>query len=273
MAAPIRVRQQLHFLSAWLDFRRAARLVSLPGGPRMAPWHWLRLCCSVGRAGLLLPLLALVLGGQEAPPPAPARSPAAAQRESARAVEGAVAKQRESVRRMMGSVAAQRASAARYAAPSYSPSRAFPAGADGPSRTPASQTPPLCSPLTAGAIAPLIQDASAREGLAARLLTAVIERESAFVPCAVSSKGALGLMQLMPATAEQLGVLNPFNPKENVDAGAKFLKSLLVRYGGDLALALGAYNAGPAKVDAAAGVPAIPETLDYVKDILSKIGE
>ena len=58
-----------------------------------------------------------------------------------------------------------------------------------------------------------------------------------------------------------------------MDAGAKFLKSLLVRYGGDLTLALGAYNAGPARVDKAAGVPRIPETLDYVKDILSKAGE
>jgi soluble lytic murein transglycosylase-like protein len=227
----------------------------------------------VGRAGLLMLILAVVLGGQDATPPAPPQSPADAQRESARAVEGAAAKQRESVRRMAGSVAAQRESAARYAAPS-SPlppvSRAAAAGWS-PARTP--QAPPLCAPLTADAIAPLVQEASAREGLAARLLTAVIEQESAFVPCAVSPKGALGLMQLMPATADRLGVLNPFNPKENVDAGAKFLKSLLVRYGGDLALALGAYNAGPARVDAAAGVPPIPETLDYVKDILLKVDE
>lgn len=226
-----------------------------------------------GRAGLLMLMLALVLGGQDAAPPAPPRNSAVAQRESARAVEGSAAKQRESVRRMAASVAAQRESAARHAAPSFSLSPASTTAGAGGFQRQAPPAPPLCAPLSASAIAPLVQEASAREGLAARLLTAVIEQESAFVPCAVSPKGALGLMQLMPATAEQLGVLNPFNPKENVDAGAKFLKSLLVRYGGDLSLALGAYNAGPARVDAAAGVPPIPETLDYVKDILSKVGE
>jgi soluble lytic murein transglycosylase-like protein len=218
-------------------------------------------------------MLAVALGGQDAAPPASPRSPAAAQRESARAVEGAIAKQRESVRRMAVSVAAQRAAAARYAAPSFLslPPASPTAAADGP-QAQTSQAPP-CAPLTAGAIAPLVEEASAREGLAARLLTAVIQQESAFVPCAVSPKGALGLMQLMPATAGQLGVLNPFNPKENVDAGAKFLKSLLDRYGGDVARALGAYNAGPGSVDRAGGIPAIPETQDYVKDILSKVGD
>jgi soluble lytic murein transglycosylase-like protein len=79
----------------------------------------------------------------------------------------------------------------------------------------------------------------------------------------------MGLMQLMPASASQLGVSNPFDPEANVDAGAKLLKELLTRYGGDLPLALGAYNAGPARVDAAAGVPGIPETQEYVKRILS----
>jgi len=88
----------------------------------------------------------------------------------------------------------------------------------------------------------------------------------------VSKKGALGLMQLMPATVVGLNVEDPFDPKENVDAGARFLKQLLQRYGGDVALALGAYNAGPARVDAAGDVPAIPETMDYVNDILTQIG-
>jgi len=74
---------------------------------------------------------------------------------------------------------------------------------------------------------------------------------------------------LMPATANQFGVPDPFNPAENVEAGAAFLKQLLERYGGDLSLALGAYNAGPAKVDAAGGVPKIPETQEYVNRILS----
>jgi soluble lytic murein transglycosylase-like protein len=78
-------------------------------------------------------------------------------------------------------------------------------------------------------------------------------------------------MQLMPATASQFGVPNPFDPADNVEGGARFLKQLMVRYGGDLTLALGAYNAGPAKVDAAAGIPNIPETQDYVKQILGAL--
>jgi soluble lytic murein transglycosylase-like protein len=81
----------------------------------------------------------------------------------------------------------------------------------------------------------------------------------------------MGLMQLMPATASQFGVPNPFDPAGNVEAGATFLKQLLERYGGDLTLALGAYNAGPAKVDAAAGVPKIPETQEYIRRILSTL--
>jgi soluble lytic murein transglycosylase-like protein len=104
-----------------------------------------------------------------------------------------------------------------------------------------------------------------------KLLRAVMERESGFHPCAVSPKGAKGLMQLMPDTAAQLGVKDPFDPKENVDAGAHYLKQMLDRYKGDLSQALGAYNAGPAAVDQAGGVPDIPETLDYVKSILQKL--
>jgi len=81
----------------------------------------------------------------------------------------------------------------------------------------------------------------------------------------------MGLMQLMPDTASQFGVPNPFDPAGNVEAGASFLKQLLLHYGGDLTLALGAYNAGPAKVDAAAGVPKIPETQEYIRRILSTL--
>ena len=80
-------------------------------------------------------------------------------------------------------------------------------------------------------------------------------------------------MQLMPDTATQFGVKDPFDPKQNIDAGAKYLKELIGRYSGNLAVALGAYNAGPAKVDEAGGaVPPIPETTDYVKQILDKLG-
>ena len=74
-------------------------------------------------------------------------------------------------------------------------------------------------------------------------------------------------MQLMPGTAEELGVQNPFDAASNVDGGARFLKQLLNRYGGDVPKALGAYNAGPARVDAAGGVPDVPETMDYIRQI------
>jgi soluble lytic murein transglycosylase-like protein len=103
------------------------------------------------------------------------------------------------------------------------------------------------------------------------LLRAVIEKESSYLPCAVSRTGAQGLMQLMPATAAELGLENPFDPRENVNAGARFLKQLLVKYEGNLPLALAAYNAGPSRVDATAGLPLIPETVNYVSEILGRL--
>ncbi len=128
-----------------------------------------------------------------------------------------------------------------------------------------------CEPVPEDQIRPLIEEVAAREGLTPDLLRAVIEKESAFVPCAVSPKGAQGLMQLMPATAADLGVHDPFDARENVAAGARFLKQLLDRYGGNLVLGLAAYNAGPRRVDEAGGVPAIPETLNYVSKILGRL--
>ena len=129
-----------------------------------------------------------------------------------------------------------------------------------------------CTPMPSWEVDSMIGDTAQKEGLSADLLRGVMKQESGFRPCAVSSKGAMGLMQLMPATAEQFGIQNPFDPVSNLDAGARFLKQLLGRYDGDLPKALGAYNAGPAKVDAAGGVPAIPETMDFVKSILGKLG-
>ncbi len=126
-----------------------------------------------------------------------------------------------------------------------------------------------CQPLPGAEIDSLIGSAAKRESLDADLLRRVMRQESGFKPCAVSSKGALGLMQLMPSTAEQFGVTDAFDARKNVDAGAKFLKQLLGRYEGDIAKALAAYNAGPSRVDAAGGVPQIPETLDYLRGILS----
>jgi soluble lytic murein transglycosylase-like protein len=114
----------------------------------------------------------------------------------------------------------------------------------------------------------LIGAAAQTEQLEPDLLRGVIQQESGARPCAVSPKGAMGLMQLMPATALELGVRDALDPKENVEGGARFLKQLLNMYGGDVSLALGAFNAGPGRVNQAGGVPEIPETVDYVQKIL-----
>jgi hypothetical protein len=128
-----------------------------------------------------------------------------------------------------------------------------------------------CDPLPATEIETLIADNARSEKLQPELLREIMRQESGFRPCAVSRVGAQGLMQLMPATAADFSVSDAFDPKQNVAAGAKFLKTLLTRYKGDVALALGAYNAGPARVDQAGGVPQIPETKDYVARILGAI--
>ena len=130
---------------------------------------------------------------------------------------------------------------------------------------------PPCDPIADAVAAPLIETAAKANEIQALLLHAVIEQESAFHPCAVSSKGAQGLMQLMPDTAGSLGVKDPFDPQQSIEAGARYLKQLLDKYKGDLKLALGAYNAGPAAVDAAGAIPDIPETHDYVDAILKRI--
>ena len=118
----------------------------------------------------------------------------------------------------------------------------------------------------------LIGSAAAHEALPAELLRAVIKRESGFKPCAVSNMGAQGLMQLMPATAVDLHVTNPFDPRENIRGGAAYLKQLVNRYGGDLKKALGAYNAGMARVDSFGGIPDLMETQNYVANITGDLG-
>src|SRR5437879_4025701 len=99
---------------------------------------------------------------------------------------------------------------------------------------PAIQPGLYCDPVSAADLAPVVLDAAQREGLEPRLLTAVIEQESAFRPCAVSGKGAQGLMQLMPATAEQFGVRDPFDINQHIGGGARLLKEQLARYSGAL---------------------------------------
>ena len=128
-----------------------------------------------------------------------------------------------------------------------------------------------CPPMAEEEADTLIHEAAFRQSLSPSLLRSVIKQESAFRPCAVSLKGAQGLMQLMPATAEQLGVTDPFDPQKNVEGGAAFLRQLLNRYGGDLKLALGAYNAGMGRIEASGGIPNLLETQNYVSSILNDL--
>jgi soluble lytic murein transglycosylase-like protein len=112
-----------------------------------------------------------------------------------------------------------------------------------------------------------INQAALRHNVDPSLVRAVIKVESNFNPNAVSRKGAMGLMQLMPQTARQLNVSNPFDPEQNVDAGVRHLKRLMESYGGDVRLTLAAYNAGSGAVARSAGVPHFPETINYVNRI------
>jgi len=118
----------------------------------------------------------------------------------------------------------------------------------------------------------LIEQVARAEGLDAELLRAVVEAESNYDAEAVSRKGAIGLMQLMPETARGMGVADPFHPAENLEAGARYLRRLLDRYQGRLPLALAAYNAGENAVDRYKGIPPFPETRGYVRKVLKAYG-
>ncbi len=130
----------------------------------------------------------------------------------------------------------------------------------------------LAAPVEGGsaAIRGLIDRLAARFGVDARLAHAVVRAESNYEPRAVSAKGAMGLMQLMPAVVQQYGIDDPFDPEENLEAGLKHLRGLLDRF--DLSVALAAYNAGEAAVARYGGVPPYAETRDYVRRILAMLG-
>lgn len=165
-----------------------------------------------------------------------------------------------SAQRQMLSINRQKKSVARrpgfFLLPPFSPGRS-------------GSTEPQCAALPSAEVDELVTQAGEASSVPPDLLRTVMKEESGFRPCAVSGKGAMGLMQLMGATANEFGVRNAFDPRENVTAGAKFLKQLIDLYHGDLGLALSAYNAGPRRVDASSGIPEIPETMDYVNRILS----
>ena len=137
--------------------------------------------------------------------------------------------------------------------------------------TPVPFSSPPCDPMPAAELDKLVVENSQQQGVKTELIRGVIDQESGGRPCAVSWKGAQGLMQLMPATAEQFGVKDPFDPRQNVEAGTKLLKQLLTKYNNDISLALAAYNAGEARVDKDGAVPQIPETQNYVNEIQSKL--
>lgn len=114
----------------------------------------------------------------------------------------------------------------------------------------------------------MIDDTSAKYGVDAKLIKALVKQESGFNPTAKSKAGALGLMQLMPSTAKGLGVKDPLDAKQNIEGGVKYVKSLLNRFDGNIILALAAYNAGPNAVKKYDGIPPYKETQNYVKSIL-----
>lgn len=113
----------------------------------------------------------------------------------------------------------------------------------------------------------IVSEAAARHDLDPALVKAVISTESGWNPQAVSRKGAVGLMQLIPATAQRYGANNPFDPAQNIEAGTTYLRSLLDRYDGDLTKSLAAYNAGERAVDYSRGLPAYRETRQYVRKV------
>jgi soluble lytic murein transglycosylase-like protein len=189
---------------------------------------------------------------QTAPVPAPAAEKSTPARSAAELMRASIEKQRSAFRK-------QAQSAGATLMP-WTPSRPLFDGAL-----------PECDPIAADIVTPMIESAAKANDLQAELVRAVIEQESAYRACAVSRKGAQGLMQIMPDTAGELHVKDVFDPQENIAAGARYLKQLLDKYKGDNKLALAAYNAGPAAVDAANGVPDIPETRDYVDAIMKKL--
>ena len=122
-----------------------------------------------------------------------------------------------------------------------------------------------------GDYSPLIKAAAKKYNINENIITAVMKAESGFDLTAVSRAGAMGLMQLMPETAKILGVHNAFDPRENIEGGVRYLKDMLTEFGGNLELALAAYNAGPNAVKKHGGIPPYEETQNYVRKVMSSL--
>ena len=191
-------------------------------------------------------------------PAVPASQPTTGQENARSQMEASIALQLESVRKQTGSKGPGSFFTVDWARP------------DG--NAPAQA--PDCIPLPEAESEPMIKDAAAAQKLDPALIRAVIRQESGFRPCALSPKGAMGLMQLMPETAQHYNLADPFNAADNIKAGARFLKQLMERFHGNLKLTLAAYNAGPGKVE---GEPvetlAVPETQSYVDQILKAVAQ
>ncbi len=129
---------------------------------------------------------------------------------------------------------------------------------------------PSPSVTTLADIREIAKRAALRHRVDPFLIQSMISVESSFQPLALSPKGAMGVMQLMPVTADEMGVADPFDVRENIDGGVRYIKKLLRRYRGNLRLALAAYNAGPTKIRRYRGIPPYRETRQYVRKVISR---
>lgn len=187
--------------------------------------------------------------GQTKPAPGP-RSPAQ--------------QQQDSIARQLQSIAAQQQSIARQQAVAGPPEHSL-------ARFVQDSNPFACDPAPTMQLEGAVRHAAQTYHVEPDLIHAVIRQESGGYPCAVSEKGAIGLMQLMPETAAEMGASDPFDISQNISAGTRFLSDLLQRYQGDLNRVLGAYNAGPAAVDRTGDAPPFPETIRYIHSILERL--
>ena len=170
--------------------------------------------------------------------------------------------------------AAQEASAEKQRASARAQEAAIAARSPSTFFTPPAPPPPPepdCAPPAEAEIRQVVDAGARRSGLDINLVRAVVRRESGFNPCAISVKGAQGLMQLMLSVQTEFGVTNPYDPGQNVSAGTRLLKQLLNQFAGDLPRALSAYNSGAASVERWGGVPPFPETMSYVSGILEEL--